>query len=125
MSFPTQCPATYSRSLPGAGAPTYVRCTYIEGHTSDRHSYETLKVEDDVERDRLRAERAAAAAAAASATRPPIATDLPPLLAELLRGVDAGDLDDYLELLLAAGHTRKLARRGVAGFPRLDRGATR
>jgi hypothetical protein len=32
-----------------------------------------------------------------------------------------GDFDPYLEMILAAAHQRKLALRGVRGFPRLDR----
>jgi len=40
--------------------------------------------------------------------------------------LDRGDFDPYIELILAAAHQRKLALRGVRGFPRLDqRGRTR
>lgn len=34
--------------------------------------------------------------------------------------IDRGDFDPYLELILAAAHQRKLALRGVRGFPRMD-----
>jgi len=40
--------------------------------------------------------------------------------------IDRGDFDPYIELLLSALHQRKLALRGVRGFPRMDReGRTR
>jgi len=40
--------------------------------------------------------------------------------------IDRGDFDPYIELLLSALHQRKLALRGVRGFPRLDeQGRTR
>lgn len=34
--------------------------------------------------------------------------------------IDRGDFDPYLEWILTAAHNRKLALRGVRGFPRLD-----
>jgi hypothetical protein len=40
--------------------------------------------------------------------------------------LNRGDFDPYLELILSTAHQRKLALRGVRGFPRLDeQGGTR
>jgi hypothetical protein len=100
MSYPVQCPAVYDRILPDDLAPTHVRCTYIEGHEA-RHSYETLKVIDDVER---------------AESRPPPAASVPVGVALIAAKIHRGELDEHLEFLLSAGHSRKLARRGVAGF---------
>jgi hypothetical protein len=40
--------------------------------------------------------------------------------AAFVAAIDIGKLDPYLEIVLAAGHQRKLALRGVRGFPRRD-----
>lgn len=34
--------------------------------------------------------------------------------------IDRGDFDPYLEWILSHAHARKLALRGVRGFPNLD-----
>lgn len=108
--FPSQCPAVYDRILPDDLQPTHVRCTYLEGHQA-RHSFATLQVSDDAARDALRDARRAQLAVARQAVEDPS-------LRRFLTEIEGGSLDDYLELILSAGHSRKLARRGVAGFPR-------
>ena len=103
MTFPIQCPAIYDRVLPGDLSPQHVRCTYIEGHveSNPRHSWETLKVVDETERT------AEVVRAGAVAT---------PALAEVIAQLRTGALDEFVEVLLAEGHDRKRARRGVLGF---------
>jgi hypothetical protein len=97
MSAP-QCRDIYHRiDVTDDGGPTYIRCTYIEGHTT-RHSWETLKQTDDAER----VDRAA---------------DLPIEVERHLMRVRNGHLDPYLEVLLSETHARKLALRGARGFP--------
>jgi hypothetical protein len=45
--------------------------------------------------------------------------------AAALGHINRGDFDPYIELLLSALHQRKLALRGVRGFPRLDQDTLR
>ena len=105
MSYPDQCPAVYDRILPGDYVPTHVRCTYIDGHIENnpRHSWESLKVVDDAEREST--VRLAGVVASAE-------------LAAVIAQLRTGALDDFIEVILAEGHDRKRARRGVLGFPR-------
>lgn len=105
MPYPQQCPAVYDRILPDEGAPVHVRCTYAVEHTESnpRHSWETLKVLDDL----ARAEAVA-----------PLVTAAPADLLTVIDKIRSGALDDFVEVLLAEGHDRKRARRGVPGFPR-------
>lgn len=104
----TQCPAVYSRVLPGDLQPAHIRCTYIEGHAAG-HSFRTLEVTDEVEAEELRAASATSVAAA------------PPLIQTIVGKIEDGEVDRYLELILSAGHDRKRARRGVPGFDRRQR----
>lgn len=107
MTTPVQCREVYDRILPDDLAPTHVRCTYIEGHDA-RHSFETLRQSDEVLRsESLRAVRASG--------------DTPKGVQNFLEAIEAGLLDPYIEAILAAGHDRKRARRGVLGFPRTAR----
>lgn len=106
--FPIQCPAVYDRVLPDDLQPTHVRCTYIEGHQA-RHSFETLATQDAAAR-----ESHYAALRTQLRRRDVDITD--PSVRRLLTEIEAGTLDEYLERILSAGHGRKLARRGVAGF---------
>jgi hypothetical protein len=110
--FPIQCPAVYDRVLPDDLQPTHVRCTYIEGHQA-RHSFETLQVQDAAARDAARAAKQARLVSARTSLADPS-------LRRLLTEIEAGSMDDFLELILSAGHSRKLARRGVAGFGRVN-----
>lgn len=109
MSDHEQCGAVYDRILPGDKSPTHIRCTYVEGHTAS-HSWATLQFCDEAaaqdERERVREGLAD--------------TDLPTAVRRVVEGLTAGELDKYIELILAAGHDRKRARRGVYGFPRKD-----
>lgn len=104
-----QCKAVYERQVPWADADikTPIQCTYIEGHdnspVASHHSWNTLKVQDECDRE--------AAAATAAVDYTPVAVQA------LLDGLFNGDLDPYIEAILAAGHSRKRARRGVLGFP--------
>lgn len=102
-----QCRATYSRAE--EGMERHIRCTYIDGHVA-RHSWETLKMQDDVDRE---VEQISVAQELACDV-------LPPTLQKVLRAVEDGAYDDYLELILAVGHNRKRALRHVRGFVRSD-----
>jgi hypothetical protein len=103
-----QCPAVYSRVLPGDQRPEHVRCTYIEGHDAG-HSFRTLELTDETEREELA--RASAVTVAAA----------PSVVQNLVGSIEDGEMDRFLELILSAAHDRKRARRGVAGFPRVSR----
>ena len=100
-----QCRAYYVRTA--AEGHENVRCTYVSGHQA-RHSWETLQAQDDQD---ARREAATVREALRSA-------DLPQAVRLVVEGLTAGRLDPYIEVILAAGHDRKRARRGVAGFPR-------
>lgn len=103
-----QCPAVYDRIRPGDLAPEHIRCTYIDGHEAN-HSFRTLELTDETERDELRRASAVTVAAAPSAVQ------------EFVGQIEDGDLDRFLELILSAAHDRKRTRRGAAGFPRVQR----
>jgi len=73
-----------------------VRCTYIAGHPDpmDRCSWFGVKAQDEVDAEKGD-------------------TDYTPTVIQaLLDAMLAGDLDPYIEAVLAAGHTRKRALRG-------------
>jgi hypothetical protein len=74
-----------------------VHCTYLAGHPSERHSWFAVQAQDvvSVESHVDYTETAAQA---------------------LVDAIAAGKLDPYIEAILAAGHYRKLALRGVRGF---------
>lgn len=99
-------PAGMSRPLCGIGYErpdgSLVRCTYLAGHPdpATRCSWFGVKAQDDADQDR---------------------TDYTPQAVQaVLDAVVGGDLDPYIEAILAAGHTRKRMLRGERGFVRLS-----
>lgn len=101
------CNEVYDRILPDSKAPVHVLCTYIAGHGA-RHSWETLRVVDEAEA----LERQSDLRAAVEDSR------IPQALRTLVQGISSGHYDSFLELILAAAHDRKRARRGTLGFGR-------
>lgn len=47
--------------------------------------------------------------------------DIDPAVQDFCDAIVTGEYDDYLEMILDAGHSRKKERRGVVGFRRRDR----
>ena len=86
------CPTGYVRP-----DHSVVPCTYIAGHSAE-HSWRTLKLSDEQE--------------AVAGGQYDIQ------VAALLEAVACGDLDRYLEAILAGCHARKRARRDVWTPPR-------
>ena len=76
-----------------------VPCTFISGHTAE-HSWRTLRLEDEQEVVRT--------------------SQYDSQVGVLLESIARGDLDFYLEAILAGCHERKRVRRGswVPGAPR-------
>lgn len=101
-----QCTARYSRplSIVVKDDPGEVRCTFVVDHPASNHSFFALQCEDAVEAER----RAKAAAAPAD--------DTPRNVQSFLDAIASGMYDPYLEAILAVGHNRKRALRGVRGF---------
>lgn len=94
MKVAPLCGALYTRP-----DQTVLRCTYLANHPIERHSWWTVQAQDDVEVDK---------------------TDYTPTAVQaFIDAIDRGVLDEYIEAILAAGHHRKLARRGVIGFIRV------
>ena len=88
----TRCPEIYVRN------PTeHIQCTYIAGHTAERHSWQTLMDQDEAD---------------AEASDP-----TPTVVQAFLDAILEGEVDPYLEAILAAGHNRKRTLRGTRGFP--------
>jgi hypothetical protein len=76
---------------------TFVNCTYIAGHKAE-HSWRTLRLQDEEDA---------------------VATGQYDVqVAALLEAVACGDLDRYLEAILAGCHARKRVRRDVWTPPR-------
>lgn len=75
---------------------TVLRCTYLLDHPTSQHSWFAAEAQDQVD-----------------ATTP----DASPLSVQrFLDAMSSGQLDPYLEAILAVGHNRKRARHGVIGF---------
>ncbi len=83
----TMCGAEYTRPTSMA-----VTCTFLYGHTAE-HSWRTLKLQD--EQDAV------------------VTGQYDLQIGLLLESVACGDLDRYLEAILAGCHARKRARRDV------------
>lgn len=84
-----------------------VRCTYLAGHPNPmgRCSWFGVRAQDEADAERH--------------------DYTPQAVQALLDGMLAGDLDEYIEAILAAGHTRKRAKRGERHeFTVTVRGAT-
>jgi hypothetical protein len=95
-----------SRPLCGIGYQrpdgALVKCTYLAGHPDPavRCSWFGVKAQDNVDEER---------------------TDYTPQAVQaVLDALVGGDLDPYVEAILAAGHARKRMLRGERGFVRLS-----
>ena len=101
-----QCQEVYTRPaelrVPGS---QNVQCTYLAGHQA-RHSFESLKTQDECDLERKQA------------LVDPAGADLPTDVETLLANITDGRADPYLEAILAVTHNRKRALRGVPGFRR-------
>jgi len=71
---------------------TMVRCTFIAKHPTVNHSWFAVSCQDAADEEKV--------------------DYTPTAVQALLDGLLAGDLDEYVEAILAAGHTRKRQRRG-------------
>ena len=87
------CGATYRRDQAHV-----IQCTFIKDHPSPNHSWFALKVQDEVDAEATRETWTMSA---------PIPTEMVPLVT----AITSGAMDDCLEILLAAAHGRKRARR--------------
>jgi hypothetical protein len=85
-----------SAAVCGVGYPradgTTILCSYIEGHSAN-HSWRTLALQDEQD----------------AALKPQYASQV----AALLEAIACGDLDPFLEAILAGAHERKRVRRGI------------
>jgi hypothetical protein len=77
---------------------TTVRCTYLKDHPNERHSWWAVQCQDEVD----------AETAAIDYT--------PTAVQALLDAITRGEVDPYIEAILAVGHNRKRALRNVIGF---------
>lgn len=97
-------------------------CQYLADHPKDTHSHHTVQVADEAELEiRAQAERLAAAVDSVKSTPYGDLNDaqlVPMDVTMVVKSLEDGDYDDYLELILAAAHDRKRAKRGTRGFPR-------
>lgn len=89
MSLPPVCDEQYQRP-----DGTLLFCTYPRLIAHDTHSWQRVKVADD-------------------ATR---VDYTPQAVQAYLDSITRGEMDAYLEAILAVTHNRKRAQRGVAGF---------
>lgn len=85
---------------------TVLLCQYLVDHPATHHSWWTCQIADETEVEQRRLRDHAASL-----------LDTTPAGAQaLLDAVLGGEYDQWLEALLAAGHNRKRAVRGVRGF---------
>lgn len=81
---------------------TFLACQYLAQHPTDNHSWFAVQAQDDADRETDRA-------------KPFDYT--PAIVRNILGAIAAGDLDLYLEALLAVAHNRKRTLRNTWGFP--------
>jgi hypothetical protein len=81
-----------------------IPCTYIKGHPKNKHSWEALRLQDEVD---------------AAARRAWVDSDTPSDVLVLLSNIKSGAADQYLEAILSVCHNRKRALRGVRVFDEL------
>ena len=111
-----QCQAIYTRKLSNlpleSPVSIDVQCTFIKGHPGEKHSWETLKLQDEADREvaeeRQRLLRGIGGIGHDDST--------PSDVQALLDNIVSGGADPYLEAILAVTHNRKRALRGVRGF---------
>jgi hypothetical protein len=77
-----------------------IPCTYVRGHPTPRHSWETLRLQD----------------AADKAVHTFSMKGVPSDVEALLVNINHGNADAYLEVILAVTHNRKRALRNTPGF---------
>lgn len=106
-----QCEVIYDREYE-PGMFTQVRCTFVNGHPGEYHSFRTLRLQDEI--DKAEAEVQAKREAGIGCD-----DDTPSDVRALLANITAGKADPYLEAILAVAHNRKRALRGTRGFGRL------
>jgi len=75
-----------------------LRCTYLDAHPSEHHSWWAAQCQDEID----------AESAAIDYT--------PTAVQAFLDAMSDGEVDPYLEAILAVGHNRKRALRNVIGF---------
>lgn len=100
------CMRVYDRARMRGPRFTNMACQFRQGHDGGC-SWSEVAYDDQRE---LLAEQEAEARAKPDA--------LEATLQDVLAAVEAGECDEYLELILSTTHGRKLARRGVHGFRR-------
>lgn len=81
-----------------------VECTFVAGHPIEKHSWETLRVQDEAD---------------AEARKVWSDSSTPNDVLILLSNIRSGNADPYLEAILSVCHNRKRALRGVRGFDEL------
>lgn len=98
------CGAVYRRphDLLDDGATIIFQCQYLNDHPDSRHSWFTLKHYDDLLVERWKQEQ-----------QKQDCDETPKELIAFLDAIADGRADAYLEAILAAGHARKRALRGV------------
>ena len=90
--YPKACGAIYNRQYrDGSSSP--LTCQYIEGHDTARHSWSTIREQDDYVDTQ--------------------GDDTPQEVQVFLDAINDGRADAYLEAILAAAHSRKRSLRGV------------
>lgn len=76
-----------------------VPCTFLKDHPTPNHSWFALRVQDEVD-------------AEMATQRYNVTVPIPDRVVPLVSAITAGTLDDCLEVILTAAHTRKRARHG-------------
>lgn len=106
----SMCGAIYTRPNEVVfSGPRVVMCTFFKGHNGDC-SWKALLKADEEAAEEIREMREAANADDDPAPTP---------IRDVLDGLNEGKFDPYIEAILAAGHSRKRALRGVREFPNL------
>jgi hypothetical protein len=110
------CMQRYERSkTTGNKHDVDLMCQYVQGHVPvGIHSWSEVLTEDERLVEQEMAARLPASVTVQGATMDEVVTDV-------LKDVDAGLYDPYIEALLSALHDRKRTLRGVRLFPRRDR----
>ena len=96
------CGETYQR------LSVILHCHYLKGHPKEQHSWFAVQCQDESDM--------ADAAAKKAAREATFNSDCPTEISHALTRIAEGSWDEWLEKVLAVGHDRKRARRGVKGF---------
>ena len=93
------CDAPYTRP-----SGLMIRCTYLRDHPTERHSWFAVQCQDSADRE----------------PKPRADIDYgPAAIRSFLGAIARGDVDIYLEAILAITHERKRTLRGVRTFASL------